>query len=84
MREFGDCQVFVQLHERIPLGFPTAAVDPPDSPVRRDQNASQHAGQMLAALGVAAQPEQVVGGAAGQVAACRGSTPAADRANAAA
>ena len=32
------------------------------------QNASKHPRQVLAALGVAAQPENVVGGAAGQIA----------------
>ena len=40
-----------------------------DSPVMRSQDATQHAGQMLAPLGVAAQPEKMLGGAAGQIAA---------------
>ena len=35
----------------------------------RDEDAAQHAGQMLAALGIAAQPEKMFGGAAGQIAA---------------
>ena len=40
-----------------------------DSPVMRDQEATQDPGQMFTPLGVAAQPEEMLGGPAGQVAA---------------